>query len=370
MIRTPYEVNKTVNELQDLQDISNEPTGFNRNDLSTLPYLEYSEQASNGYTRLHYDKVNDTMTYTEFPDATEFSNGQAVTDRTLAVCNNDIDNAYFYLKSKKYEIKQIVSSALTKQHSNEAGSFVWYMDDSGLQIHKNPNRREVAKILQYNVLCSVIYYNDDLGKSILFADEMHGYNMSGATHASKHLTDGCKFGFGLQLIGVTADGDDTYDKITEGDLWDEDIRIDVPESTTNAFIYRDGDTGKWIKTDKDNNLGYVSGSNSYYNKYDGSTWSLTQTDDNKCVIMHIMSSNDIKGHLVKVIGQAEYGSWSEAKQHVHSEINTLQMNGVPTPEFVWLYSYIVKDDGSLQIGDNNELYLDHRLGVVSAGKIK
>jgi hypothetical protein len=67
--------------------------------------------------------------------------------------------------------------------------------------------------------------------------------MSGETHINNHLTRGAAYANGLDIIGLISN-DYTYDKITSGLGFDEDILIEITDSTSNVFIYTDGTAGE------------------------------------------------------------------------------------------------------------------------------
>jgi hypothetical protein len=67
--------------------------------------------------------------------------------------------------------------------------------------------------------------------------------MSGETHINKHITTGALYGNGLDILGLS-EGGSTFDKITSGLCFDEDIMIEILDSTSLPFVYMDGTTGE------------------------------------------------------------------------------------------------------------------------------
>lgn len=87
--------------------------------------------------------------------------------------------------------------------------------------------------LGQNAIVATVYWN---GTTALLAEERHGLTMDWATHYYLHHTIGAVWDHGL--AGTFA-ADNTF-SITEGEIDDEDIEIDIPgPQTTCRVLYRD-----------------------------------------------------------------------------------------------------------------------------------
>ncbi len=353
-------------------DVLNEPTGYNRQDKTTLPFLELCSTDALKYRQIYYDANDDFMKAREV-DTTGtaqegyFSDGvtQLVTRRFARVPTTNPNGCYYYHKGVKHEL---TSTAYIDIEFSTGGHII-YTDNGGPLLQKaNPTRKEVGDIIEHKVIHSIVTGNSDSGELILLADEMHGHIMDGATHVSKHLTDGCKYGSGMNINGL-ANNAETYTSIETGDAYDEDIHIEVWQETTESpFWYRDGVGGAWKTTASDNKLGYgVDGTLVYNELVDEATdeWQLTKaTSNNDYIIMHFMMSNDLIQPIKQIIGQNYYGSRSDARDNLEGEVSILKMGGLPTPEFIFLYSMIIhdKEDMKIEKGADGEIYVDHRFG--------
>jgi len=362
--------------LEDLlifQANSTEHTGFNRQDRTTLPYVELCITDTTAYRRIYYDSVAEEMTYTDVTSQTTFSNGEALVARTIAICDNGDTSAYYYFANKKHLIADITPSLLTVTTTTTSGTHIAFINDDQLSVAVNPDRSSVQTVIEQYMVVSIFTCDAVAGELIMFADEMHGCVMDGVTHASLHLTEGCRFGYGMTVSGIVNNGT-VYIGFTKGDAWDEDLQIDIAAQTSTPFIYREGVGGVWKQAAADLNLGLKNSSSEVvYNHYDSGTdtWSLRRIDldesgsaDTGYIIMHFLMTNDIANPIVKVVGQHHYTDRGTAREHLAGEISDIRLDGLPTPEFIFLYSCIIHNEaaGQIEIGTDNEVYVDHRHG--------
>lgn len=349
-------------------------SGFDRIDKTTLPILEFCSFDATAYTRIYFNGTK--MVSLEETGATHFSNGEPLALRTIAICDNPANNAYYMHEGVKYEIADILPSRLTAQAADASGGHVAYLTGDTLLIAHNPNRAAVRAVITRFVVVSIFTLNVEHSELLLFADEMHGF-MDGETHAHLHLTTGCQFGYGLSIFGLANNGT-TYTSISEGEASDEDLDFRVEASAEHRFFYREGIAGHWRQLPKDSNIGYKVAGEVVYNHYDESTgaWSLRDIDtdesgssDSGYIVMHWLLTNDGRepslSRIVKIIGQHHYTNRTEARNHLAAEINDLETNGLPIPEMVWLYSAIIhnKSNGQIETGADGEIYVDHRFGT-------
>ena len=181
--------------------------------------------------------------------------------------------------------------------------------------------------------------------------EQHGSSMTSDTHLYLHNTVGAAYDSGLAPAPVSVDGsgdddDDARVPVSGGVFWDEDIEHTVPArlSTDTLFVlYRDGANGDW-RMDDDAEYPVLKGpSRAYWNEWTGATWTLTEASNNDFVLAHLFAvpgTNEDSGRIVAVMGQAEYSTLGNARAGAEVELAQLQVDGLPTPEFVALATVI------------------------------
>ena len=354
----PEEV--VLKKLIAFDNINPESTGLNRADKTTLPIIELCRDDDTVYERISYDAGSGKMVSTDHTGQTTFGDGStSLSLRTLIMRpSGGANGCYYYFRSVKREI----TSTKSIQVDAVSGLQVVILDENDALIyHRNPSREGVKYVIEHQAVMSIFNLDLESNTRMLFADEMHGYMMDGATHASKHLTDGCKYGSGMEISGV-ANNSDTYSGITAGDTMDEDLFIHIGASTTHQFWYREGDNGVWKSSGLSPKLGLELANNDpAYNLNNNGSWSLTSTGSDY-VIMHFVATNDVKYPIAKVVGQNLYPDRGTARDHLNSEVYQLETDGLPAPEFVFLYSMILDGHGNIETGNDGEIFVDHRSG--------
>jgi hypothetical protein len=321
------DLTELIDKLHDIHIDTNEPNGFIRSQTDTMGVIAFDDN-----TRTFLHSVSTGMSTFDF-----YSGGQKY--------------------SKNYQESCIIDD-ITGLH------YIYYDSDGYLQ-HTMSFDKEL--ITTYAIAC-IVYWNALSHESIVTSDERHGIQMDGITHLLTHSTIGAQYDTmsnGITIMGL-AQGTNSYSSITQGKIWDEDIPIEISASSSNVFWYRSGPSGIWNKTFADNRNSYNGGSGmSYWNEWTGTEWVLTRTSSYCYSLTHFVAVPDIAlgGKVVKIIGQSTYESRRLAREAIFTEIGKLSLDGLPTPEFVLLYSVITKCDGSLQDLSGNKLYVDFRMDV-------
>jgi len=219
----------------------------------------------------------------------------------------------------------------------------------------------IPEVFYEYAIAGLVYWNATAGKGMA-GKELHGYRMDSRTHQYNHDTYGARYASGMDITGLT-DGGDTYTNISSGVFWDEDIKHEPALQTNAPFIYRLGTDGEWTSTTPDLNVSYnAGGSYDVWNENTGSTWQLTQggalTD---YWIIFLIVTPDLTGYSYKkVIGQNAYSTRAKARNAIASEKSQLAMDGLPSPEFVFLYAWITKRNGTLEDDGDGNVYYDLR----------
>lgn len=256
------------------------------------------------------------------------------------------DNFSFYVKGTKhykYSEQSIVFPDVEGVHFfyfNESANLVTSTDSSNWQ----------SAILGDGALVSTIHWDATDGYKTLMFDERHGL-MQGDVHLHFHSA------FGMQWISGGALGDFTTGLAGNTNpeaqfscgtvsVNDEDLRFTFsngsPQTmspTLNAPVfYRSGADGYWrkkvantyplIESGAVNQKGTIiytgASGRPAYNQWTGSTWKLTEVNNNDFFLVHIYATNDFFEPIISILGQGQYGTLSAARAAAQTEINTLQ----------------------------------------------
>lgn len=173
------------------------------------------------------------------------------------------------------------------------------------------------------------YYD---GASVLVGDERHGIAMDWSTHAYLHRTVGTRYSSGL-----SGSFNNTTMTITAGVLYDEDIDITIPETTTCRVMYRDSSV---FKADAGGTLYYKAPSGVL--KYDNSG-SLASVSNGYYVAAWIYGCNDPDSPIYAVVGQRQDNNLTNAR--ANNVYTSLSLTGLPFAEFKILYRVLIRNVG-------------------------
>lgn len=232
----------------------------------------------------------------------------------------------------------------------------------------NPNGElEIVPSLAFglNAFASYIYWNADISKQIVFADERHGITMDGDTHSYLHSTFGTQYASGFEISNFTTTGDGSAESdlqvgISSGVLFDEDIRIAINHSASPSQrweqvltpvlncekLYKIGPTGGWRKNSTSAYPAVFGTSRLVFNRFNGTEWELADASaDGKFVAVIIVSTNDIESPVVSFIGQHENDTLEEARNN-NISLENFDLTGFPFQEFKPLYRLIYETDST------------------------
>ncbi len=257
-------------------------------------------------------------------------------------------------------VKYTETETLTKQiTADETGLWVFYFSAEGvISCVKNPSHSQIDTVINNYCIIAYAYWNTTVG----FDDgrlmyELHGSNMSPATHHWIHDNMGAQFAHGMSLADFVIDqnGNDAEDaqfSIAAGEFYDEDIEIELDEvgSTIGVEIwFLNGSDWEWVTV-----AGYSvisSGGDLQYND----SGSQTAVGNNDFVLCHIFATNitDDAGANPKYIaiqGQEDYGTIIQARAGADEEINSLVYGDLPLQEIVPVGTVIFQNKGSTGYG--------------------
>ena len=331
-------------------NITDSSNNFNATELETAIAEINTKMDKNGYDRYNTDSLPTcTFDYTTRVVSVAVTSGKS--------------NFSFYINNK-------LSTKTTTQTTtlpDTTGLYYVYFDTSG--VLQNVLQSSTPDAAFYsNAITTFVYYNADYPSEYLMNnDEMHGKDMSGITHHNLHSTDGAKYSSGLAIQGLVED-DTTYTASTAGVIFDEDIKHSLAtNSTGHATLYRDGTNGAWRRLSADLSVAHkVSGDTYYsYNKWNGTSWEWSEgTSSTDFWIQFFIAT---PGGVVKMPGQNGYSSVRNARNAIETEVASMNTEGLPNPEFVWLGACIVKRTGEVKLMADGSIYFSLLQGSRGVG---
>ena len=280
------------------------------------------------------------------------------TTRTFSVSVKSGQSSFHFWVDNKKVIKTTTQSVVI---SITTGTYYIVFDTTGTLV--SVAQDAVANDDFYrHAITGLVYWNATAGVGLV-GNEMHGILMDPRTHHYNHSTIGARYESGLNINGLV-DNTTTYTETTSGFFWDEDIRHTVALQSTHPFIYKLGSGGEWTSTTPDNNVGFENGTgDTVFNEYVGGVWQLTQSGSSTDYIIYFfIATPDISGFPIKkIIGQNGYKDRNAARNAIESEISNITTEGLPSPEFIFLYAYIVRRNGTLEDLEDDSTYVDLRV---------
>lgn len=250
-----------------------------------------------------------------------------------------------YLAGESYQFNQPQTVTIP----DLTGEYYFYFDrlDQTLKFTNVPS----SELFEKQGITSIIYWQSAQQKAIYFADERHGIVMDGSTHKHLHLSLGAQYRFGFDIHDITVDQTGELDShaqfsITGGRIADEDIDIDVVHNQPQRLLgiaklpvfYRIGAETNWFKTEADSfpliqtgDVNGYAGTKPAYNRRVNNQWIISETSNNKFVLMHVIATNNINEPMIVVCGE-EYETKSSARENARTEL--LNIKGLPFAEFV------------------------------------
>lgn len=261
-------------------------------------------------------------------------------NRTLTL--TPVSGTYeYWVSGVKY-----TSSGDSIQISNDTG--MHYVVYNGDTLEESMT---VWNILADNrALVAEIFWNASDSKAIIIGAEPHTYTLPAATHYWQHTSIGTRY---IKGLAVSQNGTDNWKiDVSDGQIADEDIFIDIANGTTDVFeqpmaaleapkLYRSGTT--WTYNNSvPSNIVLLDGSNDVYrNTESGGSWSLTAILANRYSAMWMIATNDINNPLFWVVGQGDSGNIGDAD--TGNQFSDMNFSGLPTAEFRVIARVLVKN---------------------------
>ena len=218
-----------------------------------------------------------------------------------------------------------VSDAI--QIDDTSGLHVIYYDGAVLSKIANPSHAQMDDIIVNKAIACFVYWNTNTNTAPLLAFEVHGVQMSGATHEWLHDNIGAKFKSGGAISAYTlstpSDVGVSFD-LTDIEFYDEDIEFEIEDGdpavqyeqvlTGDAEIpvlYKDDVDGTWAEQAASTLPYILQGGDTYpsYNNDDGDgTWSLIELANQKFMIMWLVATNDWQYPVKMICGTETYNT--------------------------------------------------------------
>jgi hypothetical protein len=298
------------------------------------------------------DEINRTFTENGEPNgfvdpANEVTESFNNTTRTLTLTPAIEGGFVFYSGGKRF-VKTVAESVSIADTSGV--HYIFYNDLGVLTADMTFN----AKFIVDYAMVAIIAWEAVAGKQIYFGREhLHTTKMGGYTHLQAHLTDGFKLESGGLIQDYVVDGDGSLDTscqfgISATNIWDEDAGFNFSARSNDDLLpifYREGAGGtfNWkIKEDSNFPVILTTGVPSFNEKSDLDVWSLTPVTDEFYYLIHIASLNDSDRPYAVFLGQKQYGDIDSARNGATTELNDMELEGIPLAEFKFLATMIVE----------------------------
>ena len=309
-----------------------------------------------------FDELGETKNWNGFDLQDPDSMGTLTWDNStkkisLAVKSGET-SFHFWVDGKKQTSTATITSGALPATS---GTYYFYLDSDGDMQYILEASVSMDMFYKYAIV-ALVYWNETASYGMPY-EERHGYRMSSADHEMEHMTIGARYASGLALTGLV-DAASTFTGANSGKYYDEDIPHSISAATTMPFLYRLGADAEWTWTTADNNVGYKNGgSYATWNEYTGGAWQLTQADyAHDYILIFVVAQKTLSGYteFAKIIDQAGYSSRSKARDAIEGAKKLLILDGLPSPEMVFIGVYICRKTGVLEDLADGSVYLDLR----------
>ena len=245
----------------------------------------------------------------------------------------------YYIQGTKYE----KTGSETVDLTDTEGMWYIYYSGSTLTASQTPwSIRDNDK-----ALVAFVYWDAINNESKGLGWELHGWVMDASTHHHMHYSLGTTYIDGLTASIVGSN--DEFLNLTEGEIEDEDIEIDITDGAGGALFEQE-------LTYLNSPIIYLDGS-SYARSYTSSTtpvqlsnnnvlWNSsgtpTESSLNEYTAMWIIASNEVNKPIFLVMGTGTPSN-NLTVAILNNPINSISWGDLPFPEFRILYRAMVKN---------------------------
>lgn len=247
----------------------------------------------------------------------------------------------------------IKTTTLTSTIPNTSDLYYFYFDSAGLlQYGTSFNFGQHCPI-------SAVQWNANTGNYYFLGEERHGVTMDWSTHQYLNETRGMQYASGFAATNYTTTGSGALDAdaqldLTDGVVYQEDIRINVSHSNTPTYslfqqdiagpgrfpvTYHSGSTGEWVKDSATDFAVKAGTSRITYNLNTAGTWTTPDVGANQYVAYWLVAtSNILDGPIVSVMGQRTDSNIGNAQDN--NTFSELDLTNFPGAESRPLYRLI------------------------------
>jgi hypothetical protein len=257
-----------------------------------------------------------------------FTNGT----ETFEIAPNVVAYYDYYVEGRRHRSDgdTLVTDGTDGQH------WIYYNAAGVLSALVNPTHVQVEDLIENQCLVAMVYWNDNTSEGYLF-DERHGMSLSRDTHRMLHECVGMLWADGIAIDGIETDqsgANNSHAQFgnTSGEVYDEDVNHDIDAMTDPATYecwWWDGTRWQW-----DTNAGYpflMGGSpRIQYNNFGAGT--LVEVGNGNFALVHLFATSAEDGDPIIIVGQAEYTNITAAREGAASEVSTLLLATLPSPE--------------------------------------
>jgi len=173
---------------------------------------------------------------------------------------------------------------------------------------------------------ATVYWNGTTG---ILADERHGIIMDGMTHRYLHYAIGVRY-----ISGLVGTFTDTSFSISNGIIYDEDIRIEIPTTEQCRVFYRGSGFYKFTSLQ---GVYYLQSSNILQYDNDGT---LASVDNNKYIAMWVFATNTPDCPIHVLVGQRQDTTIANAR--LYNTYDSLVLYSLPSHEMKVIYRVIIQ----------------------------
>lgn len=327
-----------------------------------------------------------------FPDAgdVEITWSDAGPDRTFTISPKAPATSYdYYIRGIKYTQVADLTIQIGTGIAGNSGLWVIYMSsEATLSIAQNPSEHEIDDVIEFTAIIAYVYWNNTTSSGRLMY-ELHGMNMSPATHHWIHDNIGAVYKEGIALDSfddVDGNGDQDRDvqfRINEGEIYDEDIELELPVVNVGdnfGLWYLVGaapGVWTWDATVFPGKPAVAGDNRLTYN--DPILGIQVEINNKQFGLVHVFATNITSGsnedaEFILIQGQADYAKKKDAREGAENEINTLIFGSLPLQEVVPIATILLQTDNGYANGiksrivttDAGDDYVDWRGSTLKA----
>ena len=286
---------------------------------------------------------------TGFPDASQVSMSFIESARTFKIQPNGTEYRYYEV-GEKYN-KTIKDELVI---SDVEGNHFIYFTGSTLNDLVNGTSSQISSVIKHHATTAYIYWNATDKKAEFVGKELHnsiGYGVQ--NHIVDHLTVGAKYGTGLGINNINSAGNGSLNShaqfgVGTGSIYDEDILHTINAvSATTGYVVRYTSSNNLPRSIRYDGMPVMTGGTGriVYNPIGSNLVEVTNTN---YVWYHLFASGDLNNSnsLSTFVGRSQFTTTTLAYAGLNNDIASVQLNGLPSPEFKAIASILYQTNNS------------------------